>query len=244
MPVSIRFIFASESYGGHYGPAFVSYFESQNALISSGKLSGVVINVGALMINKSVTSSLPPPDAYLTRHLVNSGWIDPALQYLAYINYGSNAPGYGPLVSASTIKSANSSYYKSGGCLSQIQACYAASPANVSASSSDSTCENADNYCVRYPPICLFLLNVRPNVNTFFDLQYENIEDECINNQDVYDVRQQNPDPYPPEYYVNYLQQSSVQTAIGAQQQYSECPDAPYNKFANTGDVSPGSIRI
>ncbi|KAG1889392.1 Alpha/Beta hydrolase protein [Suillus subluteus] len=30
------FIFAAESYGGHYGPSFVTYFEEQNALIASG----------------------------------------------------------------------------------------------------------------------------------------------------------------------------------------------------------------
>lgn len=54
----------------------------------------------------------------------------------------------------------------------------------------------------------------------------------------MYDVRQQNPDPYPPEYYVDYLQTSSIQTKIGAAVKYQECPDAPYEKFANTGDDS------
>lgn len=54
----------------------------------------------------------------------------------------------------------------------------------------------------------------------------------------MYDVREPSNDPYPPEYYVTYLQTSSVQTAIGAQQKYQECPDAPYEKFSTTGDVS------
>lgn len=49
---TIRFILATESYGGHYGPGFASYFESQNALIKSGKLTGEIINLGALMVNK------------------------------------------------------------------------------------------------------------------------------------------------------------------------------------------------
>jgi hypothetical protein len=47
-----RFIFATESYGGHYGPEFVTYFEQQNALIRSRKMKGVEIVVSALMINK------------------------------------------------------------------------------------------------------------------------------------------------------------------------------------------------
>ena len=49
---TIRFIFATESYGGHYGPSFVTYFEEQNALIASGTIEGELINVKALMINK------------------------------------------------------------------------------------------------------------------------------------------------------------------------------------------------
>lgn len=48
----IRFIFATESYGGHYGPSFVTYFEEQNALIATGVIEGEPILVSALMINK------------------------------------------------------------------------------------------------------------------------------------------------------------------------------------------------
>ena len=47
-----RFIFATESYGGHYGPEFVTYFDQQNALIKSGEMQGELISVSALMINK------------------------------------------------------------------------------------------------------------------------------------------------------------------------------------------------
>jgi carboxypeptidase C (cathepsin A) len=47
-----EFIFATESYGGHYGPEFVTFFDQQNALIRKGKLRGEIITVSALMINK------------------------------------------------------------------------------------------------------------------------------------------------------------------------------------------------
>ena len=47
-----RFIFATESYGGHYGPSFVTFFDQQSALIDAGKLEGEKIEVSALMINK------------------------------------------------------------------------------------------------------------------------------------------------------------------------------------------------
>ncbi len=49
-----RFILATESYGGHYGPEFATYFEEQNAKILDGSLDGQVINLSALMINKYV----------------------------------------------------------------------------------------------------------------------------------------------------------------------------------------------
>ena len=49
---SYRFVFATESYGGHYGPAFVTFFDQQNELISKGEIEGELINVNALLINK------------------------------------------------------------------------------------------------------------------------------------------------------------------------------------------------
>ena len=49
-----RFILATESYGGHYGPEFVTFFDQQNTLINSGKLKGELVTVSALMINKCV----------------------------------------------------------------------------------------------------------------------------------------------------------------------------------------------
>jgi carboxypeptidase C (cathepsin A) len=57
--IGLRFIFATESYGGHYGPAFVTYFEEQNDLIAAGTIDAIPIVVSALMINKYVTSILP-----------------------------------------------------------------------------------------------------------------------------------------------------------------------------------------
>jgi carboxypeptidase C (cathepsin A) len=44
-------------YGGHYGPAFVEYFDEQNALIDAGHLQAEKVIVSALMINKSIPFS-------------------------------------------------------------------------------------------------------------------------------------------------------------------------------------------
>jgi carboxypeptidase C (cathepsin A) len=47
-------VFATESYGGHYGPAFVTYFNKQNELIDQGKILGVKVKLSLLLINKYV----------------------------------------------------------------------------------------------------------------------------------------------------------------------------------------------
>ncbi|KAF7304306.1 hypothetical protein HMN09_00832400 [Mycena chlorophos] len=182
------FILATESYGGHYGPEFSEYFEDQNGKIASGSISGVTIHLTALMIN--------------------NGWIDPLIQNLAYVTFAQNAPGYGPLVSASEVTKMNNTYYQKNGCLAQQQNCYAAG----NSSSSNSICEDADNFC-----------------GSLFE--------DAVGNRDPYDLSQSSAAAFPPEYYVNYLGLSSVTKAIGAtSSSYSECPDAPYNKFVPSGD--------
>ena len=50
-----RFVFATESYGGFYGPRFVTFFDEQNAKIEAGQITGEKITVSALVINKWVT---------------------------------------------------------------------------------------------------------------------------------------------------------------------------------------------
>ncbi|KAG9103244.1 hypothetical protein FRC06_011666 [Ceratobasidium sp. 370] len=108
----------TESYGGHYGPAFAAYFLSQNAAIAAGTITGVHINLKVLSIGNGLT--------------------DPYSQYPGYVNYAQSNP-YHSLVSSSAIKSANTSLYQSGGCLSQI--------ANCNNGGSNSVCSSAQSYC-------------------------------------------------------------------------------------------------
>ena len=53
---------------------------------------------------------------------------------------------------------------------------------------------------------------------------------------DVYDIRAPSNDPSPPQTYTKYLSDPTVVKAIGAKSAYQECPNAPYQKFATTGD--------
>ncbi|KAF8524561.1 alpha/beta-hydrolase [Hysterangium stoloniferum] len=120
---SREFIFATESYGGHYGPAFVTYFDQQNAKVRAGQIQGELVTVSALMIN--------------------NGWFDPLLHFRSYIDFAADAPGYGPLVNASVIKQLNTTWFSTDGCLAKELKCYAAG----TNAKSNSICTKADNDC-------------------------------------------------------------------------------------------------
>jgi carboxypeptidase C (cathepsin A) len=52
----------TESYGGHYGPAFYKYFYDQNELIKKGKTKGVELNMHTLgIINGIISASIQTP---------------------------------------------------------------------------------------------------------------------------------------------------------------------------------------
>ncbi|CCM03187.1 uncharacterized protein FIBRA_05309 [Fibroporia radiculosa] len=119
-----EFIFATESYGGHYGPGFVTYFDEQNAKIANGSIEGEPINVSALMIN--------------------NGWFDPLIQNQAYVDFVRDAPGYGQLQDDAAIAQANASFYEPGGCQVQLQNCDKAG----NSTESNPICQNAAAYCL------------------------------------------------------------------------------------------------
>ena len=69
---SREFVFATESYGGHYGPEFVTYFNQQNKLIRRGVIKGELVEVSALMINKCVRG-FPLPFTFIVE--LGAGWL-------------------------------------------------------------------------------------------------------------------------------------------------------------------------
>ncbi|KAG6815520.1 hypothetical protein H0H87_001000, partial [Tephrocybe sp. NHM501043] len=205
------FIFATESYGGHYGPSFVTYFDQQNALIRDGTILGEEIIVSALMIN--------------------NGWYDPLIQNQAYVDFATNAPGYGQLQTDEVIKKLNDAFYKPGGCKDQEESCYAAG--NTTAS--NKICVDADNFCV-----CSRLSSdASAYDNPVVVLQIENVFVPAVGDRDSDDLRQNGSAPlFPPEYYVDFLGQATIRRSVGAEVAYSECANAPNRLFGKTGDVS------
>ncbi|ETW75053.1 serine carboxypeptidase S10 [Heterobasidion irregulare TC 32-1] len=125
---SREFIFATESYGGHFGPSFVTYFDKQNALIDARKLHGEKVLVSALMIN--------------------NGWYDPLLQNEAYVTFATDAPGYGPLQNASVLAQLHADFYEPGGCRDREIACEALGNTNDANATANHICRTADDFCI------------------------------------------------------------------------------------------------
>ena len=116
------FNFATESYGGHYGPIFNAYIESQNKLIANGSL----------------------PDAHhikLETVLIGNGWYDPLIQYEAYYNFTvfpGNTYDYKPFNQSISNQMYNA-MFGPGNCRDQTRDCYARGI--------NSICSAADNFC-------------------------------------------------------------------------------------------------
>ncbi|KAF7291863.1 Alpha/beta-hydrolase [Mycena indigotica] len=125
-------IFATESYGAHFGPVFITYFNEQNALIDNGSLAG----------HKVIFKSL----------MINDGKHDPIIQYQSLLDFVADAPGYGQLQTTSTINSMSAAWSGTAGCLSQLQGCYAGGKERTD----DQICTAANQACMTglfYPAI-------------------------------------------------------------------------------------------
>lgn len=54
--------------------------------------------------------------------------------------------------------------------------------------------------------------------------------------RDEYDMRELTPDPFPYNFYEDYLNSPKVQAAIGAYQNFSSSSETVGNSFGSTGD--------
>ncbi|MCJ1457427.1 hypothetical protein MMC28_007795 [Mycoblastus sanguinarius] len=179
------FNFATESYGGHYGPVFNEFIESQNAKQIPG-----AHNIS------------------LETVLIGNGWYNPLIQYQAYYNFTifpGNTYDYSPY-NASTQALVFDNLYGAGNCVDQLNEC-AATGSNV-------ICSAADNFCA-------------DNVESIYDI---------VLGRDEYDIRELEPDPFPPEFYVAYLNTGYVQSSIGAYVNFTEYSAAVGDAFNTTGD--------
>ncbi|KAH9886611.1 Alpha/Beta hydrolase protein [Xylariomycetidae sp. FL2044] len=113
----------TESYGGHYGPAFFSYFDDQNKGIRNGTLPGVELNMGSLgIINGLVSAQLQMG------------------QYPEYAKHNT----YGLSVSNKTYEDMKDAWEWEDGCKAGIAKCQVA---DRSTKHGQDLCAQASNYC-------------------------------------------------------------------------------------------------
>jgi carboxypeptidase D len=115
--------------------------------------------------------------------LIGNGWYDPLIQYAAYYNY-SVSPGN--TYDYSGLNESMQAYmfnnmYGPGNCYDMIKDCYATGTNKI--------CSYADSFCAN---------------------QVENVFD-IVTGRDEYDIRELQPDPFPPSFYVAYLNTLAVQ---------------------------------
>jgi len=140
--------------------------------------------------------------------MINNGWYDPLIQNEAYVTFATNAPGYGQLQNDTVLQQLNQAFFGSGGCQEQEEACFAAGDSEAS----NKICRQADAFCV------------------------DNVFVPAVGDRDPDDLRQNSSALFPPEFYVDFLHEASIQKKIGAEVRYRECPDAPFELFVKTGD--------
>ena len=114
----------SESYGGHYGPAFSKHFEEQNKLIADGTTKGVPLNFDTLG--------------------VGNGLIDSKIQSPFYPKFAVNNTYGIKTVNDTVVQQMTSNVYRPGGCIDSMNTC---ASANVSTSTGKSRCSSAQVAC-------------------------------------------------------------------------------------------------
>ena len=146
-------------------------------------------------------------EIHLESVLIGNGWFNPLIQYQAYYNF-TVYPG-NTYDFAPFNKSTEQIMYDN---LYGEGNCYDQTKECYEKRTNE-ICSAADNFCAN-------------NVEGLLDAI----------NRDEYDARELYPDPFPPEFYVSYLNTEKVLNAIGAFVNFTESSTAVYIAFNSTGD--------
>lgn len=145
---------------------------------------------------------------------IEDGFFDTRVQFAAYFNY-TVTPG-NPYDLSPYNQSLQTQLFNNvwgpGGCQQQQAACNSnPPPADIA-----KVCSAADDFCVN-------------NVEQFFDTNANRSED---------DIRELLPDPFPPTFYMAYLNRADVQKNIGASTNFTLASIQVAEAYGATGDDS------
>ncbi|KAL6241242.1 hypothetical protein RBB50_011921 [Rhinocladiella similis] len=197
----------TESYGGHYGPAFAAFFEEQNQKISNGSWT----DVGETY------------EIHLDTLGIINGCIDTLVQEPSYPEMAFNNTYGIKAINQSIYDTAMKSFTSPGGVRELIETCRAlgaeGDPENQGNNATvNDACAEAND--------------------ATWDLEGPYVE---YSGRNYYDIAAIDPDPFPPNYYIGYLNQPHVQAALGVPVNYTNPGgNAPYYAFQDTGDYPRG----
>ncbi|KXS95738.1 hypothetical protein AC578_5295 [Pseudocercospora eumusae] len=210
-----KFNLWTESYGGHYGPAFFDYFYNQNQHIKNGSISGYEFDFNNLGI-------------------IN-GIIDERIQAEYYPEFAVNNTYGIKLYNDTVYNYARFATFMPNGCYDQIDTCVAAAQ-DVLGGFESGLITNA---ALKYPAVsglCAEAGNMcRDNVEGVF---------YSFGDRGTYDIRHPSDDPTPEGYFRDYLNQAEIQDAIGVDLNYTTSNGDIYYNFQDTGDfIFPNFMR-
>ena len=177
--------------------------------------------------NKSIDT---PGDSYYihldTLGIIN-GCIDLLTQELSYPHMAYNNTYGIQTINETLYQQAVDNFYRpQTGCKDLILYCQAlAAEGDPLALGNNDTvnaaCGDANVYC-----------------SNFVEAQYIN-----SSGRNYYDIAAIDPDPFPPEYFLGYLAQHWVQSALGVVTNFTESTNGVYYAFQSTGDYARKDIR-
>lgn len=193
----------TESYGGHYAPAFAKLFQKMNKKIA----------------NRSKDVSKHHRQIHFDTIGIINGCIDMLLQTFYFPQMAFNN-SYGIQVYDREIyDKAITDYKKPGGCRDLIEKCRdLASQGDPDMYGNNQTVNTA---CIEANNNCRYVIE-----QAFYD----------HNHRSANDIGHFFPDPFPPQFYIGYLNQPWVQSALGVPVNYSFAVRSSYAAFQATGD--------
>jgi hypothetical protein len=177
----------TESYGGHYGPAFAAFFEEQNEKIANGTWTDAgeiyVIHLDTLGIINGCVDVLTQ---------------EPSYPQMAYNNtYGIQA------INRTLYEDSMTAFTKPGGVRELIETCRAlAAEGDPENQGNNATVNDA----------CSAANDATWDVEGPYPI---------YSGRNYYDVAAIDPDPFPPNYYIGWLNQPHVQAALGVPVNYT-----------------------
>ncbi|KAK8078672.1 serine carboxypeptidase [Apiospora saccharicola] len=213
-PADDRISLWTESYGGHYGPGIMNFFQQQNEKIANGSLD----EQGAQYMHLD------------TLGIIN-GLLDMAVQGESYIQFAYNNTYGIDVFNQSIYDELMHNWTKPDGCKQRVSACQAALKDH------DATFLILSKTAAVMKPN---LTEICGNVED--DCWVNIIKQYYAEDRGFYDIAHPMRDPFPPPHMYGYLASEPVLAALGVPVNYSEHSAAVSSDFQRTYDMLRGGF--